>query len=309
MARPRRAVLLDLYDTLAWTEWPTLRRQIEERTGLSSRALLDGFDRTRDARSVGTYGSVEGDLRVVLEAAGLEPDADLVEELAGLADQVLTNGVHLWEDSIPVLRELRARGTRTAIVSNCDHSTRPVVERLGLPREADAMVLSFEAGVAKPDPGIYLAALQAVDARPQEALFVDDQARYCDGAVALGMEALSRGAAHVTFLDNDAAAVKAIGENLRKLGETGAAKVVRADATRPPPSREPCDLVFLDPPYRSGQAPAAMTALAEAGWMSPGCIVTVELAHNEDLLPPQGFESIDERRYGAAKIVFLKRTA
>jgi len=128
------------------------------------------------------------------------------------------------------------------------------------------------------------------------------------GSGALGLEALSRGAAHATFLDNDAAAVKAIGENLRKLGETGAAKVVRADATRPPPSREACDLVFLDPPYRSGQAPAAIAALATAGWMTPGCIVTVELAHNEDLLPPHGFEVIDERRYGAAKIVILNRT-
>ena len=129
------------------------------------------------------------------------------------------------------------------------------------------------------------------------------------GSGALGLEALSRGAAHATFLDNDAAAIKSIGDNLRKLGETGAAKVVRADATRPPPSREPCDLVFLDPPYRSDQAPAVITALAGAGWMTPGCIVTVELAHNEDLLPPPGFESIDERRYGAAKIVILKRTA
>jgi 16S rRNA (guanine966-N2)-methyltransferase len=129
------------------------------------------------------------------------------------------------------------------------------------------------------------------------------------GSGALGIEALSRGAAHATFLDNDAAAVKAIGENLRKLGETGAAKVVRGDATRPPPSREACDLVFLDPPYRSGQAPAAIAALAAAGWMTRDCIVTVELAHNEDLLPPDGFEAIDERRYGAAKIVILKRTA
>lgn len=129
------------------------------------------------------------------------------------------------------------------------------------------------------------------------------------GSGALGLEALSRGADHVTFLDNDAAAIKAIGDNLRKLGETGAAKVVRADATRPPPGREPCDLVFLDPPYRSGQAPAAIVALAGAGWMMPGCIVTVELAHNEDMIVPDGFETIDERRYGAAKIVILKRTA
>jgi HAD superfamily hydrolase (TIGR01509 family) len=185
-----RAVLLDLYDTLAWTEWPALRGLIEERTGLSGRSLLDAFDLTREARSVGTYGSVEGDLRVVLEAAGFEPTTEVIGDLARLVGDVLGDGVHLWEDSLPVLRELRARGTRTVVVSNCDHSTRPVVERLGLPREADAVVLSFEAGVAKPDPGIYLAALEAVGARPEEALFVDDQARYCDGAVALGIDAL-----------------------------------------------------------------------------------------------------------------------
>ena len=99
------------------------------------------------------------------------------------------------------------------------------------------------------------------------------------GSGALGLEALSRGAAHATFLDNDATVVKSIGENLRKLGETAAAKVVRADATRPPPGRDACDLVFL-----------------------------VELAHNEDMVAPEGFEAVDERRYGAAKIVILKRT-
>jgi len=185
-----RAILLDLYDTLAWTEWPALRGLIEERTGLSTRALLDAFDLTRGARSVGTYGSAEGDLRVVLEDAGFESTPELIDELARLVDRVLGDGVHLWEDSLPVLRELRARGIRTAIVSNCDHSTGPVVRRLGLSRETDAVVLSFEAGVAKPDPGIYLAALQAVGTRPEETLFVDDQARYCDGAVALGMDAL-----------------------------------------------------------------------------------------------------------------------
>jgi 16S rRNA (guanine966-N2)-methyltransferase len=108
---------------------------------------------------------------------------------------------------------------------------------------------------------------------------------------------------------NDAAAIKAIGENLRKLGETGAAKVVRADVTRPPPSREGCDLVFLDPPYRSGLVVPALTALADAGWMKPGAVVTVELANTEDVIPPPGFEALDERRYGAAKIVILRRTS
>ncbi len=126
------------------------------------------------------------------------------------------------------------------------------------------------------------------------------------GSGALGIEALSRGAAHVTFLDSDATAIRLIGENLRKLGETDNAKVIRADATRPPPSREACDLVFLDPPYRSGQAAPALAALAETGWLKSGTIATVELANTEDMLPPAGFTTIDERRYGLAKILILR---
>jgi 16S rRNA (guanine966-N2)-methyltransferase len=126
------------------------------------------------------------------------------------------------------------------------------------------------------------------------------------GSGALGIEALSRGAAHATFIDNDAHSIRTIGDNLRKVKETATAKVVRADASRPPPSREACDLVFLDPPYRSGLAAPALTALAEAGWIAKGTIATVELANNEDLAVPTGFEQIDERRYGAAKILILK---
>jgi len=128
------------------------------------------------------------------------------------------------------------------------------------------------------------------------------------GSGALGIEALSRGAVHATFLDNDATAIRLIGENLRKLGETDNARVIRADATRPPPAREACDLVFLDPPYRSGQAAPALAALAEAGWLKPGAIATVELANTEDMLLPTGFDAIDERRYGLARIIILRRT-
>lgn len=126
------------------------------------------------------------------------------------------------------------------------------------------------------------------------------------GSGALGIEALSRGAAHATFLDNDAAAVRIIGDNLRKMGEAAQAKVVRADATRPPPAREGCDLAFLDPPYRSGLAAPALAALAEAGWLAAGAVATVELASTEDLALPAGFEAVDERRYGAAKIAILR---
>jgi len=127
------------------------------------------------------------------------------------------------------------------------------------------------------------------------------------GSGALGIEALSRGAAHATFLDNDATAIKLIGENLRKLGETTAAKVVRADVTRPPPAREGCDLAFLDPPYRSDLALPALAALGAAGWFNPGAVALVELGATEDLVPPDDFSAIDERRYGAAKIIILRR--
>jgi putative hydrolase of the HAD superfamily len=181
-------VLLDLYDTLAWTQWPTMRAELEDRFGIGQADLLRAFTTTRQARSIGAYGSAEGDLAAVLEAAGVPADEQLVHELNQTRMKAFAeNGVHLWEDSIPTLRELRARGLRTAIVSNCDHSTRPIVDELGLEREADAVVLSFEVGVAKPDPRIYQAALDALAARPEEAVFVDDQAAYCEGAEAIGI--------------------------------------------------------------------------------------------------------------------------
>ena len=183
-----RAVLLDLYDTLAWTEWPTMRAELEERFGVSEGELLRAFTTTRQARSIGAFGSAEGDLAAVLEAAGVPADPELVHELNETRMKAFAeNGVHLWEDSLPTLRTLRARGLRTAIVSNCDHATRPIVDELGLEREADAVVLSFEVGVAKPDAGIFQAALHALGARPEEAVFVDDQAWYCEGAEAIGI--------------------------------------------------------------------------------------------------------------------------
>jgi putative hydrolase of the HAD superfamily len=183
-----RAVLLDLYDTLAWTQWPTMRAELEDRFGIGQADLLHAFTATRQARSIGAYGSAEGDLAAVLEAAGVPADQELVRELNETRMKAFAeNGVHLWEDSLPTLRELRARGLRTAIVSNCDHSTRPIVDELGLEREADAILLSFEVGVAKPDPGIYRAALDALHARAEQAVFVDDQAPYCDGAEAIGI--------------------------------------------------------------------------------------------------------------------------
>ncbi|TMK44415.1 MAG: HAD family hydrolase [Actinobacteria bacterium] len=180
-------VLIDLYDTLVWGEWPGLRDTMAARIGISSAALQSAFDSTRPSRGVGSFAGAEEDMASVLEACGLDPEPGLVGELLELERSSLLTRIHLYEDSIPVLRALRARGVRTALVSNCSRSTRPVVDDLGLDREMDAVVLSFEVGAAKPDAAIYRAALDRLGAEPAGAAFVDDQSVYCDGAAALGM--------------------------------------------------------------------------------------------------------------------------
>ena len=182
-----KALLIDLYDTLVWGEWPGLRDTIAARIGIPSAALQSAFERTRPPRGVGSFGGAEEDMASVLAACGVAPEPDLVAELLELERDALRTRVHLHEDSIPVLRALRARGVRTALVSNCSRSTRPVVEDLGLDREMDAVVLSFEVGAAKPDAAIYRAALDRLGSEPAGAAFVDDQSVYCDGAAALGM--------------------------------------------------------------------------------------------------------------------------
>ena len=179
-----RAVLFDLYDTLLWSDWPLMRAEMERRFGLDEKRLIKAFVDTRPARSVGAYPSAEEDLEAVLLAAGVEPDADVIHDYLV---RYRSEGLHLWEDSVPTIRELRGRGIRTGIVSNCDHSTRPAIEELGLVEEVDAVILSFEVGAAKPDPAIYGAALQAVDAAAADTMFVDDQARYVEGAIEIGM--------------------------------------------------------------------------------------------------------------------------
>ncbi|HJQ58865.1 MAG TPA: 16S rRNA (guanine(966)-N(2))-methyltransferase RsmD [Vineibacter sp.] len=128
------------------------------------------------------------------------------------------------------------------------------------------------------------------------------------GSGALGLEALSRGAAHATFIDNAPEAVRAIGENVRTLGEAARVRLIRTDATQPQtaPAGAACDLAFLDPPYRSGLGGPALAALARAGWLAAGALCVLEVGAGEDLDPPPGFGVLDARRYGAAKLVFLR---
>jgi putative hydrolase of the HAD superfamily len=192
MPEPYAAVLIDLYDTIVWSEWFRLRDAIAARIGdgMEADRLQKAFEQTRPARGVGAFGSVEGDMAAVLDAAGVAYDATLVDELVELERVHLQNGVHLYDDVLPALASLRERGVGTALVSNCSHSTRPVVQQLGLDTAFDRVVLSFEVHAMKPDPAIYRAALEQLAAvQPERAVFVDDQPTYCDGAAAVGLEA------------------------------------------------------------------------------------------------------------------------
>jgi 16S rRNA (guanine966-N2)-methyltransferase len=127
------------------------------------------------------------------------------------------------------------------------------------------------------------------------------------GTGALGLEALSRGAAEALFIESDRAALEALRRNVKTLGEEPRVQVIAGDATRPPPPRRAAAVAFLDPPYRSGLAAPALAALAAAGWLAPSALATVEVGAREAFEAPSGFELLDERRYGAARLLILRR--
>ena len=119
------------------------------------------------------------------------------------------------------------------------------------------------------------------------------------GSGALGLEALSRGAAHCVFVDSDRAALDAIRANLAAFGASGEVRAGSAEHVRLP---APADLAFLDPPYGSGLALGALASLT----LAPGALVSVETARSEHLAPP-GFDIEAVRTYGKARITLLRK--
>jgi len=128
------------------------------------------------------------------------------------------------------------------------------------------------------------------------------------GTGALGLEALSRGAARVAFVDDGAAARALLRANIEKMQAMGATDVWRRDATRMGPNRGPgYSLAFLDPPYGKGLGERALASLAEGGWLAPGALIVWE--ESAPPLPPEGFTLLDQRRYGDTTITLLRAPA
>lgn len=126
------------------------------------------------------------------------------------------------------------------------------------------------------------------------------------GTGALGIEALSRGAAHVTFVDQSSESIALVRENVAHMQAESNVHFIRSDSTALPVARTSCHLAFLDPPYNSGLAVKSLASLDTQGWLENGAIAVVELSKKEHLTPPEHYTIFDEREYGNTKIVFLE---
>ncbi len=160
--------------------------------------------------------------------------------------------------------------------------------------------------------------------RTREALFNilahDSEMRRADGALplnarvldifagtgALGLEALSRGAGHVTFLDNHPGSLKLIEGNIKDMGQTRRTDILRRDALHPGKPGAPYDLILMDPPYAQELAHPCMEALISGGWLTTGTIVVIELSKKEKLTLPPSLAMLKDRTYGAARLIFAK---
>jgi 16S rRNA (guanine966-N2)-methyltransferase len=174
----------------------------------------------------------------------------------------------------------RFRGHRLATPP--DHRIRPTSDRL---RETLFNILIHRGG--------------GVEGRSVLDLFA--------GTGALGLEALSRGAAFAAFVDDGAAARGLIRANVEALGLGGVSRILRRDATRLGriETFAPFDLVFADPPYGRGLGEAALASAIEGGWIAPGATIVLEERHDAPIALPPGLRLEDRRTAGEARILIM----
>jgi 16S rRNA (guanine966-N2)-methyltransferase len=127
------------------------------------------------------------------------------------------------------------------------------------------------------------------------------------GTGALGLEALSRGAAYCLFVEENAEARALIRRNVEALGLTGITKIFRRDATAlgPASNRGAFHLVFLDPPYGKGLGERALASAAAGQWLALGAVAVLEERKGTPLALPAGFTVLDQRTWGDTQVAFL----
>ncbi len=183
------------------------------------------------------------------------------------------------------MRIIAGRFRGRPLVAPDDDRTRPTSDRV---RESVFNIL--EHGIA----GLSLSGARVLD------LFA--------GTGALGLEALSRGAAFCLFVEENAAARGLIRGNIEALGLGGITKVFRRDATLlgPAGNRGGFGLVFLDPPYEKGLAERALASAAAGGWLGPGAIAVIEESRRSPIALPPGFASLEQRVWGDTQMLLAR---
>ena len=126
------------------------------------------------------------------------------------------------------------------------------------------------------------------------------------GSGALGLEALSRGASDILFIEQAPRALSCLRQNVDGISAPGSLHVLKASVLKPPSTDSPCDIVFMDPPYDQDLAVPALMALRDAGWLGGESLAIVETSRKELQEVPEDFELLDRRVYGRAQISFLR---
>ncbi len=119
------------------------------------------------------------------------------------------------------------------------------------------------------------------------------------GTGAFGLETLSRGGAHATFIENGRTALATLRANIAACRAEARCTILSADVLHPPPGA-PCGLVFLDPPYGANLVPQAIAALTAAGWAAPGALIIAEVGRDD---PAPATDLLDDRTHGAARML------
>lgn len=126
------------------------------------------------------------------------------------------------------------------------------------------------------------------------------------GSGAMGLEALSRGATHVTFVDKNRVSLEAVEFNVDQFDETENCKLLRADSSQLPPVNEPFDLIFLDPPYNTGLGVSSLKTALAGGWIGKNTAIVLEQSWKEPVKLPNRLVAIDDRKYGNSRMIFAK---
>jgi putative hydrolase of the HAD superfamily len=184
-----KACLIDVYDTILASSYAERAAQLAQVSGVPLEQWSAAWLALSLARDEGAATMAQA-FGATLAACGIDPDPALVDRLVALDAELITSRTTVCPDTAPFLEAVRADGIRVALVSNCAPNTRPMLAAKGLLHLADAAILSCEVGVAKPAPEIYQIALTELGVLAAEAVFLDDQPRFCAGAAAVGIRAI-----------------------------------------------------------------------------------------------------------------------